>query len=953
MTIVIKSVFRFALLFCLVFLSFVCWSGHQALADTGPEGYHQFPPAFAPRGFIPEPSTPNEAKSPSKHPSRYVVPYPIKKYVASSFWFKVSFFPNIIRYDGWAAKRMENEMEGCLRSQQNRPNQNYKCTRLNIAEETVVGRQYTDNERFNIHTYTFRTGRINTKIYIHGHPVLRHDGGPKPTVVSPVPSDDNLLRIAVSWHQAYLNYVKAKGWPIHRQDPDQTYKHKPRKPVTLSGGNDTIALQDALKSQGIGEEKIGQSETSTPSDDQPIDEFDAWKRDHEDRGWRYVEKDGFAEFEPQEGARDSRGWFYSEEKGDFVPPPDPEQIASSDGQKDGSIVWDSPDKDMEADKLRQPKDGDENANGEIWSDEDGGWVGRNLYEQEKERRARIKEMNERPSQQDEDVKKLHDTWSKSRQDLKDLPKLMQDVAKEKKRLDKGLEEQIAKETDSARISFLRDLQDQLADVDVADRDGVLGNWESIMEGQSRDTYEPDYSMKQFIAETGAMTLDTFLTRGAAMASLHSYNAALKEAAKEDATTGSILWEGTTEGIYQGSIGYVLNKVAAGAFSKAKAMREAAKAAKAADDAAIAATKAGKVKGNWNSSSKAIREETQKKLLDKLPSNHPARQIGKINETLGKAGKQFDARKISPHMRLDPNSPTYKAGIDALKKNPRYLSEKAKKVTDAVRHDLDLAAREAAVKEMYKAHPNLKGKLTHFENTGSHARKGLNYRQGASDIDFTPKGTVTSKATMGADGKIIPKGTPTPEGKMAEELFPEFYGKQVKKLSGGKLSTKDLKAHAYGGDKGTGAFQTKLGLKTKDVMNQTSGRIDKLDPTGKITHSLRGDDVIEVGDPTRLFKQGTSQQIAKSDVTAFRKDLVNKFRQELPEMATNGEKLTQAAKGYKLMRIIESKAPGGRPLSANRGLYQMSKQIKNRLGGMNETQMKAMTEKFLKGIEQGK
>ncbi len=705
---------------------------------------------------------------------------------------------------------------------------------------------------------------------------------------------------------------------------------QPRKSVTLSGGNGTIALEDALKNQGI------DGNTADTPTDQPIDKFDGWKRDFQDRGWRYVEKNGFAEFEPQEGARDKNGWVYSEDAGKFLrPPASDDQNAWVDQPNNEDFGQDVYDEQTKPHEPHRPEDGDENEQGNVWSDEDGGWIGRNLYEQEKERRANIKRLNEQTTSQDEDVKTLHDAWQRSKLERKIQPIIMEYVATEKKKLDGNLEDQIALETDLDRIRFLRDLQDQLNDLDVTDAEGVLGDWERIVNVQTNNTYQVDYTMKQFIAETGAMTLDTILTRGAAMATLHSYTAAVKEAGKTDATTGSILWEGTKEGVYQGTVGFVLNKLAVGAFNKAKAVRNAAKAAKAADDAAAAAAKAGKVQGNWNSSSQAIKEETQKKLLAKLPANHPARQIGKLNETLGKAGKQFDARKINPHMRLNPESDVYKAGIEALKKNPRYLTEQAKKATDAVRHDLDLAARERAVQELYKKHPDLKGHLTHFENTGSHARKGMNYRNGASDIDFTPKGTST------------------PQGKEAERLFSQYYDKAVEKVSNGKLTVDDLKAHAYGGDKGTGAFRSDLGLKVKDSMNQASGRIDKLDATGKITHSLRGSDPVEIGKPTRFFNKGAGQQIAKRDIDAFRKDLINKFTEELPEMGTQQEKLIQAAKGYKLSRVIEAKAVGGRPLSANRALYQWSKQIKNRMGTMNDVQMKAMTEKFLKGIENAK
>jgi hypothetical protein len=52
------------------------------------------------------------------------------------------------------------------------------------------------------------------------------------------------------------------------------------------------------------------------------DDFEQWKRDYENRGWRYSESNGVAEFEPVEGATNESGWTYSEERGGFVPPED-------------------------------------------------------------------------------------------------------------------------------------------------------------------------------------------------------------------------------------------------------------------------------------------------------------------------------------------------------------------------------------------------------------------------------------------------------------------------------------------------------------------------------------------------------------------------------------------------------------------------------------------------------
>jgi hypothetical protein len=65
------------------------------------------------------------------------------------------------------------------------------------------------------------------------------------------------------------------------------------------------------------------------------------------------------------------------------------------------------------------RDGDVNESGEVWSDEDRGWVGRNLYDQEKTRRRDITDQleRERHSGQSEDVKKAYDDWQQSKEKL--------------------------------------------------------------------------------------------------------------------------------------------------------------------------------------------------------------------------------------------------------------------------------------------------------------------------------------------------------------------------------------------------------------------------------------------------------------------------------------------------------------------------------------------------------
>jgi len=93
----------------------------------------------------------------------------------------------------------------------------------------------------------------------------------------------------------------------------------------------------------------------------PSDGFDDWKAKYEAMGWTYREENGVAVFDPPPG--------YNEQA--EAPPP----------------------------VIERHHDGETNADtGEVWSDEDGGWVGRNLYDQEKRRAGDIAAIEERNRQ---------------------------------------------------------------------------------------------------------------------------------------------------------------------------------------------------------------------------------------------------------------------------------------------------------------------------------------------------------------------------------------------------------------------------------------------------------------------------------------------------------------------------------------------------------------------------
>ena len=130
--------------------------------------------------------------------------------------------------------------------------------------------------------------------------------------------------------------------------------------------------------------------------------------------------------------------------------------------------------------------------------------------------------------------------------------------------------------------------------------------------------------------------------------------------------------------------------------------------------------------------------------------------------------------------------------------------------------------------LYKDHPELKDTITGFDNTGSHARKGLNYRSLLSDIDFTPV----------HDGTV--------KGQKAAGLFAQYYDDALRMESGGRVNMKgQMNAHSYGNNRGPGAYTSKGGIKFKELCDQTNGRRDIVQGT-KITNSVHGDDVIHVG-----------------------------------------------------------------------------------------------------------
>jgi len=170
----------------------------------------------------------------------------------------------------------------------------------------------------------------------------------------------------------------------------------------------------------------------------PSDGFDDWKAKYEAMGWTYREEDGVAVFDPPPG--------YDEQ---VTAPPT---------------------------VIERHSDGETNPDtGEVWSDEDGGWVGRNLYDQNKRRTADIAAIEGRNRQAVE-------KWDSETQALdKDIASSQRDRAARAK----------ADKAKSVRISdkLTRMLEEDgvsTAEVERMRREGDTGGLETLYENTWRD-----------------------------------------------------------------------------------------------------------------------------------------------------------------------------------------------------------------------------------------------------------------------------------------------------------------------------------------------------------------------------------------------------------------------------------------------------------------------------------
>jgi hypothetical protein len=128
-----------------------------------------------------------------------------------------------------------------------------------------------------------------------------------------------------------------------------------------AGGIAGLGAWLMMNQMGVGRREMLDAVADLARGRVPSDGFDDWKAKYEAMGWTYREENGVAVFDPPPG--------YGEQAS--AQPPE----------------------------IGRHRDGETNADtGEVWSDEDGGWIGRNLYEQEKRRAGDIAAIEERNRQ---------------------------------------------------------------------------------------------------------------------------------------------------------------------------------------------------------------------------------------------------------------------------------------------------------------------------------------------------------------------------------------------------------------------------------------------------------------------------------------------------------------------------------------------------------------------------
>ncbi len=582
------------------------------------------------------------------------------------------------------------------------------------------------------------------------------------------------------------------------------------------------------------------------------------------------------------------------------------------------------------------RDGDVNELGEVWSDEDRGWIGRNLYEEEKARRTRLadKAVTDLESGQSEDVKKAHDTWLESKERLNDMQSKNRELDRQR-RIEhqrdtlKALEAESGKGLQSLEVldTFMRGVEE---DVTSVARDAGSGEvWKEFGGNVQQDAGELWRDVKE-----GAGRLETYTSAGKAV--LHSAKGmaegmatlgkmGLHVIAHPIDTTAAVMHAGSDplaaiefvsragadmvkpivdhkkslaerlqgvaklelEAAMGEAVGLGMGRVlgATAELTPVKNLLDKMTELKSG----IFGEAAGKTGQRIHGTGQTVGREAEQAALARLPADHPLRKVGEINEAAAKAGAEFNPRLVKGDRLLDVTDPAYRKGMEALKTDPKYLTPEARKVADSVRYDQHLRAQQQAMKDMLADHPEFKGHIEGVESTGSHAWKRSDYKPGRSDIDLNARG----------DG--------TAAGRAMEETFPEYYRKAVGKTSeasGVKLTPEDLKANCYGDGKAQGALKSDTGEAFVESYRATGkGRLDVYDENGNFTHSLDGKDPLLGGD--RKFFDNTDAAAAAGKAKEFHADVAAKHFEETAGLSLN-EKLRQGAKNVKTIGNVSGK-----------------------------------------------
>ena len=284
----------------------------------------------------------------------------------------------------------------------------------------------------------------------------------------------------------------------------------------------------------------------------PDDGFDAWTAKYEAMGWTYREENGIAVFDPPEGY------------GATVSPPNMPPISHRDG-------------DINADT------------GEVWSEEDGGWIGRNLYAQEKRRASDIAAIEVRSAErmrlEDEKTRALGRAVADAERERKELEavfdarRTLEDAIDGiwKRDLDDGT-------LDANRRAFLAGLERKAEELSLSkDRPGAIADMldlADIVGHQAREGFKPTYTYRDAVfdttIQTGAAALDAVLTRGYASSAVGS-SLAMRDAAREGKSGTEILYEGAKAAVFDFVIGKTADLVGQAAGAAHTAWREAGEA----------------------------------------------------------------------------------------------------------------------------------------------------------------------------------------------------------------------------------------------------------------------------------------------------------------------------------------------------------------------------------------